>query len=150
MAKIIITEKQYNLIKESIDESIDPSEAYRDEDSVQTVIDGRRNVAFIPIRGNNKIFQLAINAGLNMFKIQRERDAVLIMYNDGYENQAKELAQIANKYNGYLPCTPDKISADEVYRIGRLLDYNRQPVIDFVTDKFNLRPNYFNNTDIYK
>lgn len=154
MAKIIITEKQYNLIKESIDEDIHPSDAYRDMDDIQTIIDGKRGVGFIaslsPERLNEMV-KKADDAGLNVFKIQRAKDAAYVIYADGYEKQARELVNIAQKYNGYLPASPKQgITPDEVYKIGRLLGYYRDSVIDFVTRKFDLEPDYFDNTDIYK
>lgn len=154
MAKIIITQKQYNLIKESIDEEIHPSEAYRDMDDIQTIIDGKRGVGFIAALVPsilNDMVKKADEAGLNMFKIQRAKDAAYVIYADGYEKQARELVNIAQKFDGYLPCCKGQgITPDEVYRIGRLLGYYRDNVIEFVTDKFDLDPNYFDNTDIYK
>lgn len=154
MAKIIITEKQYNLIKESIDEDIHPSEAYRDNTSIQSIVNGKRGVGFMATLSSSvmdELVKIVDEADLNMFKIHRAKDVAYVIFRNGYEKQARELVNIAQKHEGYLPCCPDQgITPDEVYKIGRLLGYYRDSVIEFVTDKFSLDPNYFDNTDIYK
>lgn len=154
MPKLIISEKQFKILKEHIIEDISRDDANRDSNSVDTVINKQRNVGFIPVRGKEGQYELnrAIKAGLGLIKFRQDTPDKIayVIYNHGHEKQAQELANIAIKHGGYLPAGPHQgITAEEVYRIGRLLEYNRDEVIDFVCTKFNLDPSYFENTNIY-
>jgi len=155
MTKLIITTKQFNILREHLEEEIDPSEASEDSKALDTVINKKRNVAFLISRGKYGLDNLkkAVDAGLGVIKFNQDNNPNKLgymVYNHGYEKQAQELANIAIKWDGYLPCAPDQgISADEVFRIGRLLGYNRDSVVQFVCDKFNLSPNYFKDINIY-
>jgi len=137
MAKIIISEKQLNLIKNMIMEEIDPSEAYRDESAVNTIINGKRNVGFLATyyKEAHELLKKAKKAGLKVISIPQDLNAnsmANIIYRSGYEEQASKLASIARKNGGYLPIeTPE-----ETYNIGILLDYNKEAVKQFVLDKF--------------
>jgi hypothetical protein len=154
MTKLVITESQYNRIF-GLKEDIFPDEANRDESSVDTVIKGKRNVGFLPIRKYNaNLLKDIHNAGLETIELiqdNNESKKAYIFYRKNFEKQAKKLANIAIKYDGYLPASPEQgITADEVYQIGRLLGYDRDSVVNFVLDKFDLRANYFSNKNIYK
>jgi hypothetical protein len=142
MAKVIISERQYSLIKKYISETIDPSEAYREDSSVQTILDGKRGVCFLVLysRQTKELFDKAIKAGLNYISIpQREgsfgKTIANVIYRDGYEEDAMRLAKIVRNNEGYLPTN----TPEETYEIGILLGYNPEKVKEFVLDKF---PNY--------
>ena len=140
MAKIIITERQYKLIKEHLLEDIDPDEAYTDKGAVQTVINGKRNVGFLATYYEDAKVLLsdAKKAGLKVISMLQDRhrgSTANIIYRDGFEEEAMRLAKIARKHGGYLPIeTPE-----ETYEIGILLGYYEEKVKEFVLDKF---PNF--------
>lgn len=139
MAKLIITERQYKLIKEYIEEAIDPSEAYNELNALQTVIDGKRGVSFLVIynKETKLLFDKAIKVGLKHISIpQREgsfgKTIANVIYRKGYEDEAMRLAKIARKNDGYLPVN----TPEETYEIGILLGYNPEKVKEFVLKKF--------------
>lgn len=137
MAKIIISERQYNVIREHLLETIEPEEAYRDEAAVQTVIDGKRNVGFLATYYDDAkpLLARAKKAGLkviSMLQTSHKGSSANIIYRDGSEEEAMRLAKIARKNGGYLPIeTPE-----ETYEIGILLGYNPEKVKEFVLKKF--------------
>jgi hypothetical protein len=129
MAKILITETQFDLIKKMVSEEIDPSEAYTSDSSLQTVIDGKRNIGFYGGASKNSVDKL-LKSGLKYISIGMNR--AYVFYREGYDEQAQQLAKIAKRHGGYLPIkTPE-----ETYIIGVLLGYNKERVKEFVLDKF--------------
>jgi hypothetical protein len=137
MAKIIITERQYNLIKEHISEEIDPNEAYRDEGAVQTVIDGKRDVGFLATyyADAEALLHKAKKVGLKVISMPQSShkwSSANIIYRDGSEEEAMRLAKIAKRNGGYLPIN----TPEETYEIGILLGYYPEKVKEFVLDKF--------------
>lgn len=137
MAKLIISERQFKLIKEHLAEEIDPDEAYRDEGAVQTVIDGKRNVGFLATyyADAEALLAKAKEAGLKVISMPQtshKGSSANVIYRDGSEEEAMRLAKIARKNGGYLPIeTPE-----ETYEIGILLGYYPDKVKEFVKDKF--------------
>ena len=139
MAKIIITERQYNLIKEHISEEIDPNEAYRDETSVQTVLNGKRGVGFLVVYcpQAKELLKKAIAGGLKTISMPQEegsfgKTTAHVIYRNGFEEEAMRLAKIARKNGGYLPTN----TPEETYEIGILLGYYPEKVKEFVISKF--------------
>ena len=129
MAKIIITEKQYRLIKERISEEIEPEEAYSHPNALKTVVNGKRNVGFYGGATFDDVEALKVS-GLKYFPLNINR--AYVFYRDGYEEDAMRLASIARRRNGYLPTkTPE-----ETYEIGILLGYKENKVKEFVLKKF--------------
>lgn len=112
MARIIITTRQLNLLKEHIVEDVSPSQVNRDETCVSSVINKQRNVGFLSVYGPQTQKQLnrILDAGLGVIKFRQDSpySLALVFYNHGHEKQAQELANIAMKYGGYLPCAPDQ------------------------------------------
>jgi hypothetical protein len=142
MKIIIISERQYNLIKEHLSEEIDPSEAYRDEDSLQTVLDGKRGVCFIAAYypEHDDLLDIARDSGLEIISMPQDKGSfddstANIVYRKGFEKKALRLAAIAKKNGGYLPVK----DPTETYEIGILLGYHPEKVIEFVLEKF---PNF--------
>jgi len=129
MAKIIITERQYGLIKEHLSEEIEPEDAYLHPRALKTVIDGKRGVGFYGGATFADVDALEAS-GLKYFPLGINR--AYVFYRDGYEKEATQLASIARKRDGYLPTkTPE-----ETYEIGILLGYNPERVKEFVLKKF--------------
>jgi hypothetical protein len=142
MAKIIISERQYKLITKHVEESIDPNEAYNNESAMQTVLDGRRGIAFL-VAYHDKSRQLVLRAkemGFNVISMPQKGGSFKgsvanVVYRNGYEEEAQRLFNIVRKNNGFLPIkTPE-----ETYEIGILLDYDPEKVKEFVLKNF---PNF--------
>ena len=75
-------------------ESISVKEAARDEDGIQTVIDGKRGLAYLAIteqrlidpRPSIKALSLALNSGLNIIPIRSRKEGVaFVVYKDDRE-----------------------------------------------------------------
>ena len=139
MTKLIITERQYRLIKEYIDETVEPEDVRRDRPALQTILDGKRNVGFLVIynQETKELFDIAIKAGLKHISIpQREgsfgKTVANVIYRKGHEQDAMRLAKIARKNEGYLPVN----TPEETYEIGILLGYNPEKVKEFVLKNF--------------
>lgn len=136
MKRLIITESQLKVIKEHILEDIDPSEAYRNPESLQTVINGSRCVGFIATLSDSleDYIEKAKIAGLKIIMVDQPSRGkqAMIFYRDGCEEKAQQLFDIARKNNGFLPVN----NPEETYEIGILLGYYPQKVKEFVMDKF--------------
>jgi hypothetical protein len=139
MAKLIISERQFNLIKEHLSEEIDPSEAYRDKDSIDTVLSGSRNVAFLVVylKEHAELLEKAKEAGLKVITMPQDlgsfgKSTANIVYRPNHEKEAMRLATIARKNGGYLPTN----TPEETYEIGILLGYYPEKVKEFVLKKF--------------
>jgi replicative superfamily II helicase len=121
--KIQDTLKQ--ILKEELSEEIRASEAYSDYNSIKTIIDGKRDVAFI--ESSAYIYLISKFYGLKIIKVPNSRN--YIVYRKESEDKAKELLNIANKYGGYLSYTATE---DESRRIGQLLGYNESDIQDYI------------------
>ena len=139
MAKLIITERQYKLIKEYIEEMVEPEDVRHEAPALQTILDGKRNVGFLVIynKETKDLFDKALSAGLKYISIpQREgsfgKTVANVIYRNGYESEAMRLAKIARKNEGYLPVN----TPEETYEIGILLGYNPEKVKEFVLKNF--------------
>lgn len=126
-----------NLEFTPLKEDIDPKEAYNDNDALKTVIDGKRDVAFIGVSDNNK--SLIEDAGLKMIGpiFQKEygySQNKYIIYRD--INKAKELQKILEKNMGYLPIN----TPEETRRIGELLGYRKESIDKFIERHFSKEP----------
>lgn len=135
--KIIINENQLHLIKENID----PSEGYDEISSVKTIVDGKRNVAFIASLSNYEaeiIGEMISDNDLDSVRVPSNPHHAYIIFRKGHENQAHELLNMAEKYGGYLS---HKASEEDVREIGRLLEYNPESVEEFIINKRNENKN---------
>lgn len=124
-------------IKQLLREEINASEAYRDENALKTVIDGKRDLGFITLKTATipeKMFWdeikkndiKTVNLPLNPYN-------AFIYFRKGAELKAIELANIANKYGGYLSHEATK---DETIRIGQLLGYKDSDISNFINKKY--------------
>lgn len=123
---------------ESMREDISASEAYTGLTSVKTLVDGKRDVAFITKGGNSKKDWLEINqiikdAGLKVMPVKGNPSEAYIIFKPGAEQKATELKDIAEKYGGYLSY---KATEEETRRIGQLLSYNEQEIEDYIKKNY--------------
>jgi hypothetical protein len=135
---IVINNKQYTLIKENID----ASEAHSEIGSIQTVIDGKRNVGILTFKNkSDKMYKYIKKSDLNTLEYFREDgDLVCIFYNDGFKDDAVELMNISLKYNGYLSVYATE---EDSIRIGQILGYTDKSISEYI-----LRNRYIRNNQI--
>jgi hypothetical protein len=121
-----------------IKEDIDPSEAYGNIGSVQTLINGKRKVAMIALSGQSnaaETIKLINDNGLKKIGIdQRPGDEVYVVYVPGAETDAKEFTNIINRYGGYAS---SKASYEDTKRMGELLGYKKSTVDAFLAKNYN-------------
>jgi len=123
---------------EYINEIIDPSEAYNDTDAVQTLIDGKRNLAFVVEKSNNKdnwarIQKMIADNGLKAMYVKGNTNNAYVVYTPGSEAKANELKDIAETYDGYLSANATK---EDTIKIGELLGYNHDKIMAYVAKNF--------------
>jgi hypothetical protein len=119
-------------------EEIDPSEAYNDVDAIQTLVDGKRDLAFIVEKSNNpsdweKIQNIIADNGFKVMYVKGNLYNAYVAYIPGSESKANELKDIAEKYGGYLAYDATR---EDTKRIGELLGYTKKSIDDFITAKY--------------
>jgi hypothetical protein len=119
-------------------EEIDPSEAYNDMDAIQTLVDGKRDLAFIVEKSNDpsdweKIQNIIADNGFKVMYVKGNPYNAYIAYIPGSESKANELKNIAEKYGGYLAYYATR---EDTKRIGELLGYTKKSIDDFITAKY--------------
>jgi hypothetical protein len=128
--------KHINKFPAFLNEGIKASEAYHDMDSIQTVIDGKRDLAFLAM-GTHKLIDprttinamnLAINSGLNLIPVQNRKDGVAFVIYKNDMKTAQELADFAASKGGYL----NDETPEEAEMIGRLLDYTPTDIAEYM------------------
>lgn len=117
-----------------LEEEISRDEALRDVDSVQTLVDGKRGVAFITRGGNSSqdweaIRNMVDTSDLKTMHVKGNEYDAYIVYVQGYANDATELKNIAEKYGGYLHV---EATAAETRRIGELLGYKKDEIDAYI------------------
>ena len=121
-----------------IKEDIDPSEAYGNIGSVQTLINGKRKVAMVALSGQSnaaETIKLINDNGLKKIGIdQRPGDEVYVVYVPGAEADAKEFTNIINRYGGYAS---SKASYEDTKRMGELLGYKKSTIDAFLAKNYN-------------
>lgn len=118
-------------------ETIDPREAYDDEDALQTIIDGKRRVGFFTKRGadypHDKLIQRVEQTSLQVLPVDGNPNEAFIVYHpDGYED-AVELKKIAEKYGGFLSVNATQ---EDTIRIGELLGYDAKSIDSYVKQRY--------------
>jgi hypothetical protein len=119
-------------------EDIDPEEAQTNIDSVQTIVDGKRNIAFVVEKGdtpNNweKVTKMIADNELKSMYVKGNPHHAYVVYTPETEKIAIELKTIAEKYNGYLS---SNATAEDTRRIGQLLDYDPEQIELFIKDRY--------------
>jgi hypothetical protein len=120
--------------EEFLNETIRASEAHRDENAIETVISGKRDVGFITLIGSTlgrDLFWPGVQrGGLKTLRVPSNPYECYIYYRPGAEKDAEELRDIAEKYGGYLAYDATE---EDTRRIGELLGYDKGDVEDFIT-----------------
>jgi hypothetical protein len=118
-------------------ESIRAAEAHRDEDALQTVIDGKRSIGFITVKTStmpeDRIWNLIEEHGLKAVEVAGNKYEAYIYYRPGAEAQALELKAIAEKYGGYLIWNATE---EDSRRIGELLEYAPEDIEAYITKNY--------------
>jgi hypothetical protein len=122
--RMIYPSKFRNESIQNLDEEIDPTEAYTDQGSLKTVIDGKRKLGTLH-RPPRDLVRKIESSGLKLRKIESNPQDVYIVYRPGSEGDVEELISIANKYEGYLSY---KATKEDTIRIGQLLGYSQEAI----------------------
>lgn len=141
--KILINENQLDLIKETIN----PNEAYTEVESVKTICDGKRGVAFVAGLSSedaNKISDMIYDYNLDILKVPSNPHEAYIIFKPEYKDRAKKLLSIAEKYGGYLH---HRATDEDTYEIGKLLEYDEESIKEFIRNKHESQDNniYYKN-----
>ena len=125
-------------ILNEIKENIDPSEANGNLNAVQTLVDGKRKVAMIVLKGQSNAadtIKLINDNGLKKIGLdQRPGDEAYVVYVPGAEADAKELHNILNRYGGYASI---KASYEDTRRMGELLGYKKETINAFLKKNYD-------------
>lgn len=129
--------KHIHTYESFLNETIRSEEAHRDINAVQTVIDGKRDLGFLTIVGSTlpeKDFWDMIKSGkLKTISLPDNMHRAYIYYRPSAEKKAKELADIANKYGGYLAWDATK---EDSRRIGELLSYDKRDIDWYINKNY--------------
>ena len=122
-------------------ESIKPEEAYSNEDAIQTIIDGKRDLGFLTIVGSGSrstlqketIWSMINDNNLKTIEVKGNKYHAYVVFKKGAEKKAKELKDIAEKYGGYLAWNADK---EDSKRIGELLGYDKKDIDAYINKNY--------------
>jgi len=119
-------------------ETIKAEEAYRDENAIQTVIDGKRDLGFITLIGTvldskDEFWKLVKKGRLKTLKVPSSKHEAYIYFRPGAEKKANELKDIAEKYGGYLSW---EATEKESRRIGELLNYTKKDIDQYINKNY--------------
>lgn len=124
-----------NLNLKTINEEIDTSEAGDVEGSVQTILDGKRNVGLIHVMPTDLLKFLGRN-GINIIPVSKidGSDQLYILYNNNGKQNALKLREVMNAHGGYVS---DK-SPEEAKEIGKLLEYSDKTINEYIKRKYGI------------
>jgi|688.fasta_scaffold875287_2 hypothetical protein len=118
-------------------ETIRAEEAHRDENAIQTVIDGKRDLGFIAIKAStmkaDTFWELVKKHGLKTMEVPGNEYEAYIYYKPSAERKAIELKKIAVKYGGFLAHNATKA---ESIRIGQLLGYDKKDIDWYINKNY--------------
>ena len=114
----------------NIMETIKASEACDNLNSIKTLEDGKRGIAWVQINKiddrEKKYILKSINKNdFGFITVKENPYKPIIIYRNGYRQNAEELARIASKYDGYLS---GKATYEDSKRIGELLEYDPEDI----------------------
>jgi hypothetical protein len=122
-------------INEEISEDIDAKEAYTEYNSVKTIIDGKRDIAFTTLFSPIVSIMIRLN-GLKKMKLPQSDN--YIVYRKDAIDKAKELYDIANKYGGFLHYDATE---EDSRKIGKLLGYKESDIEKYIEHNMKIRTN---------
>lgn len=118
-------------------ETIKAEEAYRDDTAIQTVVDGKRDLGFLTIKGSvvdeADIWKAIKAGGLKTIEVPGNQFEAYIYFRPGAETKANELKKIAMKYGGFLSYEADEA---ESRRIGELLGYRKSDIDAYIRKNY--------------
>jgi hypothetical protein len=123
-----------------INENINATEATNQLNSILTVLDKKRDLAFItfgdlnPSEKNSITKLINSEPSLNSIHVKKNPLMAFVVYRDGSEKEAQELANIADKYNGLLSVNATK---EDSIRIGQLLNYHPDDIDSYINKNYN-------------
>ena len=127
-------------IWKGVKEEIAAEEAHEDKNAIQTVLDGKRELGLISLKGSTvsaeKFWEIVKNNNLNTLQVPSNPFEMYIYYVDGAESKAKELKDIAEKYDGFLSY---KATEEDSRRIGQLLGYKKEDIDDYIIKNKKIR-----------
>jgi tRNA nucleotidyltransferase/poly(A) polymerase len=109
-------------------EDIDASEAYSDEDGLQTIVDGKRNICGFVTYGRKDIIQRLEDTGLNILPLTENPYGLVIVFNDRGRENALKLWKYATSKGGYF----QDETPEEARFIGKMLQYSDDSIERFV------------------
>jgi len=117
-----------------VNEEISYAEATNEFDALQTVLDKKRDIAFLVKDDMSesswlKIQEMIKEGGLKTMFIKGNEGDAYVVYRPGKEKDATELKDIAEKHGGYLKYDAP---AEDTRRIGQLLSYKPNEIEDFI------------------
>jgi len=132
-----------NINIKPIHEEIDASEAYNVNDSLQTVLDGKRNICLIRTNYDKDIIDTINNNQLHTILVQQLKHDVgtCIVFNDKGEDNALKLHQYMKSRGGYVS---DK-TPQEGYYVGKLLGYTDESIWKYIKFKIDSGVYVINN-----
>jgi tRNA nucleotidyltransferase/poly(A) polymerase/GNAT superfamily N-acetyltransferase len=139
----------YRLPKSLMNENIEASEVYSNDDSIKTVIGKKRDIGFVEI--NKAIFQSLEKYRIGVIPVRMVTAYVMmaIIYHQTAKDKALRLFNIVKQHNGYLK---DK-TPEEAREIGQLLGYTERSIAEYIRRKYPNKvptapePEDYNNID---
>jgi len=123
-------------IWKGLKEEISAEEAYEDKGSIKTVLDGKRKLGFMVLDGmdfpEKNFWDIVKKFDLGTIKVPSNPHRAYVFYVKGAENEANELKDIAEKYNGYLSY---KATDEDARRIGQLLGYKAEDIETYINNR---------------
>ena len=118
-------------------EDIDPSEAYTDVDAINTLVNDKRDIAFIVKKANTpenweRIKEVIKDNDIRVERVKGNPYEAFVAYLPGSRDKALKLKALAEKYNGYLA---SNATAEDTREIGKLLGYKEDKVEEYIAKR---------------
>lgn len=128
-------------LKDFLNETIKASEAYDEIDSINTVINGKRDLAFLVLttqrlidpRPSIEALKFAIDNGLNLLPVKNRSEGVAFVLYKNDLASAQKLADFASEKNGYL----NDETPEEAMFIGKALNYDEADIESYINRKYS-------------
>jgi len=129
-------------MNEFLNEKVKQAEIARDLDAVQSVIDGKRELAFLAITTQSLIdprdaiqaLKLAIDNDLGLLPIKGRSEGVALVVYKSDLKAAQELADFASARQGYL----NDATPEEAEFIGNALEYHPDEINDYIKRNYKV------------